>query len=461
MTGSFTRQFIAFFISIILARLLGPEEFGLIALSMIVINISSVFTDIGFSSALIQQKSVKPITYSSVFYINLCISLILSILIVLASPWIALFFEEKELRYICVFLAVIPPASALGSIHNTILTKNLDFKSLSIRNIMATTIAGVIAVIAAFSGLGVYSLVLQHSIGAILGTIVVWLAVKWAPKWEFSFYEIKKLFNYSRYILLDNILRRIFLNIDSAFIGKAFSPVVLGFFNRAQALKSQVETFSTKSLNNVIFPVFSQLQDDEKQFKATYHKAFNTISGIMVLLVAPVYFLASFIIINLLGEQWERSVQFFQILVLATLVSPHVGIMGKALLAKGFSKYRFQIGLIQRIMMFLPIIVGYYAGMNYFTLALVGTYYVVFILFLVAVDRKLNIDFWKQLKNVGLPNLLFFAYLVFDYFTDVVLNAWILLLLFMSIQILYLKVINHPSLSFLYNTISQAIKRFT
>lgn len=458
LSGAFARQFVSFFISIILARLLGPEEYGLIAIAMIVVNISGVFTDAGFSSALIQKKNVEDVAYSSVFYLNLGLSFILSFIIILVAPVMAIFFEDDALNHICMVLALIPPLSALGSVHTTMLSKELDFKSLTVRNIVATIIAGVIAVIAAFSGAGVYSLVIQQVLSAAMGTLMVWLAISWKPKWEFSIVEVKKLFHFSGYVFLDNIIRRIFLNIDSAFIGKMTSPVVLGFYNRAQSLKSQVDTFSTQSLSKVIFPVFSKLQHNDGEFKSTYHKSFKTISGIMVLLVAPFYILANFLIINLLGEQWERSVQFFQILVLGTLVSPHVGIMSKALLAKGLARFKFKIGLIQRFMMLLPIIIGYYKGMNYFTLALVGTNYVVFVLYLMAVDKKLHIDFWKQLKSVFLPNFIFFGYLILDYFYEININSWLLLGLFFGVQLLYLKLLNHQSLKFLINTANQLFK---
>lgn len=458
LSGAFVRQFVSFFISILLARLLGPEEFGLVALSMIVINISNALTDIGFTSALVQKKSVNNIAYSSVFYVNLLLGISLSIIIVSMSSWIALFFENDELKYICLFLAVIPIFNALGSIHTTILTKTLDFKSLAVRNTAATTIAGIIAIIAAFYGLGVYSLVIQYVLSAALGTIVVWIAIKWKPKLEFSYFEIKELFSYSSYIFLDNILRRVFINIDTAFIGKVFSPAVLGFYNRAQSLKSQVETYSTQSLSKIIFPVLSQLQDDREAFIKMYSKTYKLISGLIVLLVAPLYFLAEFIIISLLGEEWRFSITFFKILILGSLVAPHIGIMAKALLAKGFSKIRFKMGLVQRVLMLLPLAAWYYFGLSVFA----ATYFVVvilmFLLFVYQMKYRFDIKVKSQIGYILTPNVCFLIFLLTDYFVYSGINQWIITGSFIILHTLFMLYLKHESYLFILNNVKRVYK---
>jgi O-antigen/teichoic acid export membrane protein len=428
-------------------------------MAMVVINISSVLTDVGFSNALIQQKTTKNITFSSVFYVNLSISLLLSLIIIGISPFVAHFFEDPKLQNIMYFLAVIPPISAAGSVQSAILIKKIDFKRLTIRDIIATVVGGVLGVIAALSDFGVYSLVIQQLTMVFLGTALLWYATKWKPKWEFSSVEIKKLFSFSSYVFLDVLIRRIFLNIDTIFIGKVFSPLILGVYARAQSLKSQVDSYSTQSLSKIIFPVLSQVQDDEKSFKATYHKAFNTISGIMVLLIAPLYFLADDIIINLLGEQWQRSVLLFEILVLAAIVRPLVSIMGSALLAKGYSKFKFKVGLIQRVLMLFPISIGYFYGISEFTAATVITFYIVFLLYLLAMDKKMNIKFWIQLKNAIIPNLLFLIFIILDYTTGINIYRWLIVVLFIVLQLVFLKIIKHESFNFIYANIRSLLRK--
>lgn len=222
LSGAFVNQFSTFIITILLARLLGPEEFGLIALAMVVINISNVLLEGGFSSALIQKKKVKDIAFSSVFYVNLGLSIILSLVIILSAPLFAKFFERPTIQPIIIYLSVIPPISALGAIQSTILIKKVDFKSLSIRTMIATAISGLIGVIAALLDYGVYSLVAQQIALVCISTIIFWFATGWRPKLAFSIKEIKKLLSFSSYVFYDALLRRIFLNINTLFIGKVF-----------------------------------------------------------------------------------------------------------------------------------------------------------------------------------------------------------------------------------------------
>jgi O-antigen/teichoic acid export membrane protein len=459
LSGAFVKQFSSFFISILLARLLGPEEFGIIASSMVFISISQVFTDVGFTSGLIQQKDSKQITYSSVFYVNLGISLLASAIIILLAPYAAVFFKEPRIETILLLLAIIPPISAIGKVQVAILSKNIDFKSLTLRDVVATTFGGLLGIIAAFSDLGVYSLVIQQITIVTLSSILLWYSSSWRPKLEFSRIEIKKLFTYSSYIFLDDLIRRIFLNIDKVFIAKAFSPLVLGLYARAESLKSMVDSYSTQSLSKVLFPIFSNLQDDDAGFKTTYLKAFNAISGLMVLLVAPLYFLSEFIIILLLGEEWRSSILLFQILILSAIISPHVSIMAKALLAKGYSKYRFKIGLVQRFFMLLPISVGYFYGIEEFAIAMVFIFYVIFVFFLIIIDIKLNINFWKQLRNSLFPNSIFLCFLVLHYFLKDTISEWVFAISFLFIHLFFIKMIKHESFQFLNQTLFQLLGR--
>jgi len=200
LSGSFLRQFALLFISILLARLLEPEEFGILGMSMVFISISEVFTDVGFTSGLIQQKDTKDIAYSSVFYINLLISVVLSIVIVLTAPLIADFYEAPQVKQILYYLAIIPPIAALGRVQAAILTKQINFKSLTIRDIVATLVGGVLGVGAASLDYGVYSLVIQQIAMVTTGTVMLWLATNWKPKPEFSKNEIKKLFGFSSFV---------------------------------------------------------------------------------------------------------------------------------------------------------------------------------------------------------------------------------------------------------------------
>lgn len=457
-SGSLVKQFAFLFITIILARLLEPREFGIVAMSVVFIGISEMLLDSGFTSGLIQQKDTKDITFSSVFYLNLGISLLLSTIIILTAPFIAVFLEEPRIENILYYLSIIPPISALGLVQAAILKKNIDFKSLTLRDILSTIIGGILGVIAAFLDYGVYSLVIQQISTVIISTIMLWFATQWTPKFEFSFYEIKKLFQFSGYVFLDTLSQRLLKHIDTIFIAKVFSPAILGFYSKAESLKAQVVSYATNSLSKVMYPVFSKLQDDEKGFKAIYHRAFNIVTGLVIILVAPLYFLAHFIIILLLGDKWEPSVILFQTLIFLAITGPHISMMARAILSKGFSKYMFKIGLVSRLIKLSPIAVGLYYGIEEFAIAIVVASFVIFFMLSYIIDKKLDVNFLNQIRNFLIPNIIFFLFLVVSYFLEDY-NNWLMVALFLVIQLMFMKAIKHESYVFLIYNIKRLVKR--
>ncbi|AXG73160.1 lipopolysaccharide biosynthesis protein [Flavobacterium arcticum] len=463
LAGSFFRQFASVFISIILARLLSPEEFGVVGMALVFVSITEVFVDIGFTSGLIQRKEVKDIAYSSIFYVNLVISIILSLLIILIAPYVADFYEEPKVGTVLVYLALIPPIAAFGRVQSTILTKRMDFKSLSIRNIVATVVGGIAGVTGALLGMGVYSLVLLQIFTVLASTILLWSSTGWRPKWEFSRSEVRSLLGYSSYVFFDQALRQIFNKIDTIFIGKVFSTATLGFYSRAESLKGQIDTYTTNSLRKVMFPALSALQDNQQSFAKAYHRAFNIVTGVIVLLVGPIYFLSEEIIIGLLGAKWRPSIIFFQILLFATLTSPHIGMMAQAVLAKGYSKLKFNIGLIQRFLKLTPIVFGLWFGVVEFSMAVVGASTTVFFVYSYVVHKKLHLSFGKQMKDFFIPNILFLVFIVIFHLFGEYISSWVYAPLFFICNIIFLRLLKHESYYVIqdtFKTVTQKISKF-
>jgi O-antigen/teichoic acid export membrane protein len=457
LSGAFVRQFAGLFITILLARLLGPLEFGIIAFALVFIHISEVFLDAGFTSGLVQQKNTKDIAFSSIFYVNLVISLFLSLIILASSGWIATLYKQPRIEEILNWLALIPPIAAMGKVQDAILTKRLDFKSLTIRSIVATIVGGVLGVIAAYSDFGVYSLVIQQIALTVTATLMLWYATKWRPKLEYSSFEVKRLFSYSSYVFFDRLLRQVANKIDTVFVGLVFSPIVLGHYSRAETLKTQVQTYTTNSLSRVIFPMLSQLQDDEEKFKETYFKVFNIVTGLIVFLVAPLYFLSQFIVIFLLGDQWQPTVILFQILVLTTLTSPQVNIMGRAILAKGYSKLKFTTGLLQRVFKLLPIGVGLFYGVEEFAIAMVISTLLAFVVLTKIYEKTLSVEFWLQIKNFLKPNMIFIVFIILHYYYKNEINQWWFAALFLSIQTVFIIFIKHDSYLFIKQNLKKVL----
>jgi O-antigen/teichoic acid export membrane protein len=383
----------------------------------------------------------------------MAISVVLSLVIIISATYIADFYDEPRVGDILLYLSIIPPVAAFGRVQAAILTKRMDFKSLTLRDLVATIVGGGLGVIAAFSEYGVYSLVIQQIAMVFTATIMLWYATGWRPKFEFSMFEIKKLFGFSSYVFLDSLMRQVFLKIDTLFVGKVFSATTLGFYTRAESLKAQIQTYSTKSLSKVIFPVLSRLQDDNDKFNLTYFRAFNIITGLVTLLIAPIYFLSEFIIIFLFGEKWESSIILFQILILSICTGPQGALMSNAILAKGYSKLRFNVGLFQRVLKLIPIALGLFYGIVIFTWGMVISSLLVVVMFFIVFQIKFKINVWFQIKNLVIPNSIFLAFLLIHFIYADNINPWLFSILFLFTHILFIILINHESYIFIKNNI--------
>lgn len=201
--GTIMRQGSGFVISIFLARLLEPEEFGLVGMAMVFISISQVFIDVGFSSALIQNKENSNLTYSSVFYLNLFAGLILTSFFYLTAPVIGAFYNSTQITELVQWLSLIFIFNSLNLVQQAILQRKLNFKILTLRIVIASTVGGVLGIIFAFQGFGVYALVIQQISTAILSTILLWTTSGWKPDFKFSMSEVKKLTSFSSFVFFD------------------------------------------------------------------------------------------------------------------------------------------------------------------------------------------------------------------------------------------------------------------
>lgn len=364
-----------FIISIFLARILSPEEFGLVGMAMVFIAISQVFIDVGFASALIQRKENSNLAYSSVFYFNLFSGIILTAVFYFIAPFIGGFYDNIEISRIVRWLSLSFLFNSLNQVQSAILTKQLNFKVLTIRNVIASTIAGVLGVIAAYQGLGVYALVTQSLSGALISTILLWSISSWKPSLFFSFKELKGLMGFSAYVFFDRLVSTVFNKLDVLIIAKVFSPATLGFYSRAVSLKDQVSTYSTGSIQKVFFPVLSKLQDKPKEYSRIYFKVISVVSFISYFLTGILYVTGEHIIINLFGSKWEPSVEIFQILILSVCLYPLNAMMVNAFMSRGFSKVNFRIGLLRKFFRIIPLVFAYYFGLYEFIIAVVLTSY--------------------------------------------------------------------------------------
>ncbi|MBK6266501.1 lipopolysaccharide biosynthesis protein [Marivirga sp. S37H4] len=460
IAGTILRQGSGFIISIFLARLLEPAEFGLVGMAMVFISVSQVFIDVGFASALIQNKDNTNLTYSSIFYLNFAAGLVLTAIFYLSAPFIGDFYGDAEITSLVRWLSLIFVFNSLNLVQTSILKRKLNFKVLTLRNVIASTVGGVLGVICAFLDFGVYSLVVQQIVTAILGTILLWTTSGWKPDLKFSWYEVKRLSGFSAFVFFDQFTSTIFRKLDILLIGKVFSAATLGFYTRAVSLKDQVILYTTTSLVSVFYPVLSGLQDNHQEYSRVYFKVISVVAFASYALTGLLYIMGGDIIIILFGDKWEPSIPIFQILILAVCTAPINGMMVNAFMSKGRSKENFYLGLIRKLIKVIPLLVAYYYGIFEFTVAVVIAEY-----FLTA----MNMYFTKKILKIPLSihfrkifeSIIPLAIAIFCFhFVDLphILSRVMLAFGFLAVYLLYNYLIQTEGLLFVWENFRKYLK---
>jgi teichuronic acid exporter len=306
-------QGIQFIVAIVLARLLLPEEFGLIVLVTIFISIAGVFVQSGFNTALIQKKNPDEVDFSSVFYLSLFVASLLYIGLFFTAPFIAAFFDEPELKLVLRILSLTLFFGAINSIQLAVISRNMQFKKLFISSLGAILISAVVGIMMAYANFGVWALVVQQLSNQLMVTIILWFTVRWRPKLLFSIKRIKNLFSFGWKLLISSLLDTLYKNITSLFIGKLFSSETLGFYNRGEQFPNLIVSNINGSIQSVMLPTLASHQDNKKRVKDIVRRSIVTSSFIIFPMMVGLAAIAKPLIEIILTEKWLPAVPFLQI----------------------------------------------------------------------------------------------------------------------------------------------------
>ena len=345
----FLRQGLQFVISIGLARLLTPEEFGTIALLYLFVGLASAFVDSGFSSALIQRQDITHTDESTVFWFNLGMGAAMAAGLWLLAPWIAVFFGLPILVPLTYVLAINLLISSLGAIHGTLLNKKLDFKTSMKIGAIATTVSGALGIAMAWKGYGVWALALQTLAATILTTVLLWVIHKWRPKLEFSLASARKLFGFGGYLLVSGLLDVAYNRIYTLLIGKFYGVRDLGFYNRADGTKQLPVSVLTGILSRVAFPIFSAAANDKEKLHRGVRHALRGMMLVNVPMMLGLMVTAEPVVQVLFGAQWLPAVPILQVLCLAGIFWPLHVINLNVLTAQGHAHLFFRLEIIKKI----------------------------------------------------------------------------------------------------------------
>jgi O-antigen/teichoic acid export membrane protein len=358
------RQGIQVVISIILARLLLPEQFGVIAMLTIFMAIAQSFIESGFGQALIQKKDATHVDECSIFYFNILVGILAAGLMCLAAPWIADFYKQPLLTPLTRVLSLNLIISSFGLVQTALLTKHIDFKTQLKVSIIAMIASGTIGVTMAYRGFGVWSLVAQSLSSNLFRTALLWLFQRWRPAWAFSFASLRTMFSFGSKLLLSGLLDTVFQNIYLVVIGKIFTAADLGFYSRAKSCTRLSTENLTRSISRVTFPVFSSIQDDNGRLRRGVQKALTTLNFLNFPLMIGLLVTAKPLVLFLLTEKWLPCVPYLQLLCVMGLIHPLHVINLNLLKAKGRSDLFFRLEVLKKILVVISITLTYRWGIQ-------------------------------------------------------------------------------------------------
>jgi len=365
-------QIAQFITSIVIARILSPEEFGVVALLTVFIAIATIFVQSGLNTALIQKKDADETDSSSVFYCSLMLAALLYLLLFFSAPWIARFYHMPELTSTLRVMAVMLFPGAFNSVQNAVVAKNMQFKKQFYAGMVAVVLSGVAGIALALYNFGAWALVYQQLLFQIITCVVLWFAVKWRPTLSFSFTRAKSLFRYGSKLLGARLIDSTYHNIVSLVIGRQFSAETLAFHNKGKMFPFILNNNIDGSIQSVMLPAYSAHQDDMIRVKAMVRRTVTLSTYLVFPAMLGLAAMGETLIAVVLGAQWNGAVPFLQLYCLVVLLIPLQTASLQAINAVGRSDIFFKLMVIKRIVSIVLLAVAVIFFQNVFVIVIAG-----------------------------------------------------------------------------------------
>lgn len=453
----FSVQIVTFVVGVILARLLSPSDYGLIAITTVFIAISGTIVDSGFSAALIRKKDRTDLDYSTVFDINVVLSVVMCAILCISSVWIADFYHEPILIKIVSLNGLFLFLGSFISVQNTRLVAEMKFKTISVVNMVNSFFGGGISIAMAFSGFGVWSLVYPAFFRIISGAILYWHYQHWFPGIHFSKNSAKEMFSFGSKLLLSTIINTIYINIYPIVIGKKYNSADLGFYSKSSAFANLPSTTITSVLGGVAYPVLSNIQDDDERLSSVYRRILRLSAYLVFPIMMGMAALARPLIIALITIKWEQSIIYLQILCFAFMLYPIHALNLNLLQVKGRSDLFLRLEVLKKILGVSILIITIPMGLTWMCAGSVLSSYLCLYINTYYTGKLINVGFLKQMHDL-LPSMLFsfsmgaLIFIVIPFFHSIymqlligflvgILYYYLISLIFHSSDFQYLKMI--------------------
>lgn len=430
----FGAQGVTVIVSIVLARMLDPSTYGTIALVTVFTSLLHVFIDSGLGTALIQKKDAGDLEFSSVFFFNMGMCIILYACLYFAAPFIAKFYRIAELTAIVRVLGLTLIISGVKNIQQAYVSKHMLFKKFFFSTLGGTVGAAVAGITLAYFGFGVWALVGQYLFNALVDTIVLWCTVKWRPKMMFSFKCLKSLLGFGSRLLGVSLITTLYNDIRQILIGKLYTTSDLAFYNKAKQFPALIDTNINASIDSILLPTMSQEQDDVSAVKAITRRSIKTSTYIIAPILIGLAMCGDAFIELLLKEKWLPSVPYMRIFCITYIFTPMFTANYNAYKALGRPDIYLRVSIISKILGMIILFVTLPYGVMTMAYGLLVSNFISQLVCTFPNKKLLNYSYIEQLKDI-LPNLLLAVFMGGAVYTVKFLNLSAIVTLIIQIML--------------------------
>ena len=394
-------QGISFLISIILARLLSPEDYGIVAIVMVFISLADVFVISGFNAALIQKKDADNTDFSTIFFCSLAVSMIIYIVLYITAPYIALFYRNDMIVSVVRIFSLRIPLGVYNSIQHAYVSRNMLFKRFFYSTLIGTIFSGIVGIVLAYMGFGVWALIGQYFTNTIVDTIVLRITISWHLEFRFSLSSAKKLMNYGWKILLSELSGTFFDKLRELIIGRFYTASDLAYYNKGKSFPDTLNGSISASIMTVLFPAFANLGDDLIEIKKMTRRAVKVMSYILFPLLGGLAAISDTLILLLLTDKWEMSIPYMRVFCISTVIGIIGGVALQSIKAIGRSDVILILEFKKKPVYLVLLIIG--VQINVFAVAITMLIYTVYATFVNAIQLKkyIRYDIFEQLKDMS------------------------------------------------------------
>ncbi len=425
---SFLSQGITFVVGLVLARLLSPSEYGLIGITAVFITVFNAIIDSGFSQAIIRKKEASNEDYNTMFITNMVLSVILFLILFFSAPAIACFFERPELISLTRVMGIVLIINALSITQNTVLTKRIDFKTKTKASLISAVLSGIVGIVMAFMGYGVWSLVGQQITKQLANTICLWIFNKWWPNFKFSVFSFKYMWGFGWKLLVSSLIDTTWNELYQVVVGKFYSPATLGQYSRSKEYASIFSVNLQSIVGRVTFPVLAEIQDDKERLVGAYRRIIKTTMFVTAVSMISMGAIAEPMIYCLIGPQWHQAATFLPLICINMSLRPLHATNLNMLKVQGRSDLFLKLEIIKKIIAIGPIALGIFVGIYWMLVGGVITGFFAFFLNSYYSGKMIGYSSWMQLKDVVPSYGLSFLIALSVYFLKYLpLSYWIIL----------------------------------